>query len=203
MRSSCGRRRPRNTTSRRLTDLGKAAGKLKLGAGTEFVDRRDGIKGLKEVYGVEFGEFRQFAALRLRYDALTQKQIDVANGFSTDWQIAAEKFVALDDDKCLFPPYYLAPVVRPEIAANPKIVAIARAGRRGARQSDHAGAQPPGRGRQEGAAPGRGRVPEGQRHCALRRSPARTPSPAATALPPPSGPTRPVGAARDCWARAR
>jgi osmoprotectant transport system substrate-binding protein len=107
-----------------LTDLGKASGKLKLGAGTEFVDRRDGIKGLKEVYGAEFAEFRQFAALRLRYDALTQKQVDVANGFSTDWQIAAEKFVALDDDKSLFPPYYLAPVVRPEIAANAKIVAI-------------------------------------------------------------------------------
>jgi osmoprotectant transport system substrate-binding protein len=107
-----------------LTDLGKASSKLKLGAGTEFVDRRDGIAGLKEVYGAEFAEFRQFAALRLRYDALTQKQVDVANGFSTDWQIAAEKFVALDDDKSLFPPYYLAPVVRPEIAANPTIVAI-------------------------------------------------------------------------------
>lgn len=107
-----------------LTDLGKASSKLKLGAGTEFVDRRDGIKGLKEVYGAEFAEFRQFAALRLRYEALVQKQVDVANGFSTDWQIAAEKFVALDDDKSLFPPYYLAPVARLEIANNPKIVEI-------------------------------------------------------------------------------
>ena len=53
-----------------LTDLAKVSPKLKLGAGPEFADRRDGIKGLKEVYGIEFGEFRQFAALRLRYDAL-------------------------------------------------------------------------------------------------------------------------------------
>src|SRR5450631_3362284 len=60
-----------------LSDLAKVAGTLKLGAGPEFGDRRDGIKGLKEVYGIEFGEFRQFAALRLRYDALMQKQIDV------------------------------------------------------------------------------------------------------------------------------
>lgn len=105
-----------------LTDLGKVANKLSLGAGTEFVDRRDGIAGLKEVYGAEFKEFKQFAALRLRYEALAQKQVDIANGFSTDWQIAAEKFVALDDDKGLFPPYFLAPVVRPEIAANAKIV---------------------------------------------------------------------------------
>ena len=75
-------------------DLAKVAATLKLGAGPEFGDRRDGLRGLKEVYGLEFGEFRQFAALRLRYEALAQKQIDVANGFSTDWQIAAEKFVA-------------------------------------------------------------------------------------------------------------
>ncbi len=77
---------------------------------------------MKEVYGIEFGEYRQFAAMRLRYEALMQKQIDMANGFATDWQIAAEKFTALKDDKGLFPPYYLAPVVRMEIAANPKIV---------------------------------------------------------------------------------
>ena len=106
-----------------LTDLGRVASKLELGAGTEFVDRRDGIAGLKEVYGAEFRELKQFAALRLRYDALAQKQIDIANGFSTDWQIAAEKFVALDDDKGLFPPYFLAPVVRPDIAKNEKVVA--------------------------------------------------------------------------------
>ena len=105
-----------------LSDLAKVAGTLKLGAGPEFGDRRDGLRGLKEVYGLEFGEFRQFAALRLRYEALAQKQIDVANGFSTDWQIAAEKFFALDDDKGLFPPYYLAPVVRMEIAGDQKIV---------------------------------------------------------------------------------
>ena len=62
-------------------------------------------------------------ALRLRYEALNQKQIDIANGFATDWQIAAEKFAALQDDKGLFPPYFLAPVVRMDtVAANSKAV---------------------------------------------------------------------------------
>lgn len=112
-----------------LSDLAKVAPGLKLGAGPEFADRRDGLKGMKEVYGLEFGEFKQFAALRLRYDALTGKQIDVANGFATDWQIAAERFVALSDDKGLFPPYYLAPVARMELAGNAKAVeALARVG---------------------------------------------------------------------------
>ena len=106
-----------------LSDLAKVAGKLKLGAGPEFGDRRDGLKGMKEVYGIEFGEYRQFAALRLRYEALMQKQIDIANGFATDWQIAAEKFASLKDDKNLFPPYYLAPVVRMDtVAGNAKAV---------------------------------------------------------------------------------
>ena len=112
----------RSLNLKTLSDLAKAASTLKIGAGPEFGDRRDGLRGLKEVYGIEFGEFRQFAALRLRYEALAQKQIDVANGFSTDWQIAAEKFFALDDDKGLFPPYYLAAVVRMEIAADQKVV---------------------------------------------------------------------------------
>ncbi|NNM74190.1 glycine betaine ABC transporter substrate-binding protein [Enterovirga aerilata] len=105
-----------------LTDLGRVAGKLKLGAGSEFFDRYDGLPGLNEVYGITFSVTRQFAALRLRYEALAQKQVDVANGFSTDWQIAAEKFTALDDDKNLFPPYELAPVVRMEIARDAKLV---------------------------------------------------------------------------------
>jgi osmoprotectant transport system substrate-binding protein len=113
----------REMNLKNLSDLAKVSSKLKLGAGPEFADRHDGLKGLKEVYGLEFGEFRQFAALRLRYEALTQKQIDVANGFATDWQIAAGKFAALEDDKGLFPPYYLAPVVRLDtVSNNPRIV---------------------------------------------------------------------------------
>ena len=106
-----------------MSDLAKVSKQLKLGAGPEFGDRRDGIKGMKDVYGIEFGEYRQFAAMRLRYEALMQKQIDIANGFATDWQIAAEKFAALEDDKGLFPPYFLCPVVRQDtVASNPKIV---------------------------------------------------------------------------------
>jgi len=106
-----------------MSDLAKVSKQLKLGAGPEFGDRRDGIKGMKDVYGIEFGEYRQFAAMRLRYEALMQKQIDIANGFATDWQIAAEKFAALEDDKGLFPPYFLCPLVRQDtVASNPKIV---------------------------------------------------------------------------------
>lgn len=107
-----------------LSDLARVAPKLRLGGGSEFFDRFDGVPGLRKVYGIEFGESRQFAALRLRYDALANGQADVTNGFTTDWQIAAGTYVVLVDDKHLFPPYFLAPVVRRRIAENPRIVAV-------------------------------------------------------------------------------
>lgn len=108
-----------------LSDLAGASRQLVLGAGTEFLDRWDGIPGLKSVYGVEFKSFRQFAKLGLRYDALAAKQVDVANGFATDWQIEDQKLVTLRDDKDLFPPYFVAPVVRQSVlAAQPRLAEI-------------------------------------------------------------------------------
>jgi osmoprotectant transport system substrate-binding protein len=111
-----------------LSDLANVSGRLIFGGGPEFPDRKDGLPGLKRVYGAEFKEFKQFAKLGLRYDALLQKEIDVANGAATDWKISAEKLVALADDKGLFPPYFVAPVVREEaLAANPKIAELLEA----------------------------------------------------------------------------
>ena len=109
-----------------LADLGMGPSKaLIMGAGPEFLDRQDGLPGLKATYGIEFKEFKQFAKIGLRYDALLAKQIDVANGFATDWQIAEQKLVVLEDTKGLFPPYYVAPVVRMDtLKASPKIAEV-------------------------------------------------------------------------------
>ena len=108
-----------------LSDLGRNAKQLVIGAGPEFTDRQDGLPGLRATYGAEFKDFKQFAKLGLRYDALAAKQIDVANGFATDWQIAEQKLVVLDDDKGLFPPYFVAPVIRRQtLQANPKIAEV-------------------------------------------------------------------------------
>lgn len=108
-----------------LSDLAKVANTLVFGGGAEFPDRADGLPGLKRVYNAEFKEFKQFAKLGLRYDALSQKDVDVVNGAATDWQIGAQDLVALADDKGLFPPYYVAPVVRQQVLdANPKVAEI-------------------------------------------------------------------------------
>jgi len=107
-----------------LSDLAKVSKELKLGAGPEFRDRKDGIPGLRAKYGMEFKEDLQMA-IGLRYQAIANGQIDVVNGYATDGMIGALKLKRLKDDKSLWPPYYLVPVVRREtLDANPKIADV-------------------------------------------------------------------------------
>jgi osmoprotectant transport system substrate-binding protein len=98
---------------------------LSFGAEGSFADRSDGLPGMSRVYGIHFKDFRNLAKLGIRYSALTSKNIDVSFGFTTDWQIAEDGLVVLDDDKHLFPPYFLVPVIRQDtLAKNPKIATV-------------------------------------------------------------------------------
>ena len=104
-----------------LSDLTKVAKELKIGAGPEFRDRKDGLPGLKDKYGMVFGEDLQMA-IGLRYQALKSDQVQVVNGYSTDGMISALKLKRLRDDKSLWPPYFVVPVIRREaLEANPKV----------------------------------------------------------------------------------
>jgi osmoprotectant transport system substrate-binding protein len=106
------------------SDLAKVSKELKLGAGPEFRDRKDGLPGLREKYGMEFKEDMQIA-IGLRYQALKNDQIQVVNGYSTDGMIAAMKLKRLKDDKNLWPPYYIVPVVRKDaLDANPTMADV-------------------------------------------------------------------------------
>jgi len=108
-----------------LTDLGPASKNLSFGAEGSFADRSDGLPGMSRVYGIHFKDFRNLAKLGIRYSALTSKNIDVSFGFTTDWQIAQDGLVVLSDDKHLFPPYFLVPVIRQDtLARNPKIADV-------------------------------------------------------------------------------
>ena len=107
-----------------LSDLAKVSKELKLGAGPEFRDRKDGIPGLKAKYGMEFKEDLQLA-IGLRYQALKNDQIQIVNGYATDGMISAMKLARLKDDQNLWPPYYVVPVVRKDaLDANPKISGV-------------------------------------------------------------------------------
>jgi len=97
---------------RSLSDLSRAAPKLRLGAIPEFTKREDGLPGLQRVYGgFEFAQVRLFD-IGLKYEALVRGQVDVVVAFGTDGQIVADKLVIFADDKHFWPAYQVAPVVR-------------------------------------------------------------------------------------------
>ena len=95
-----------------ISDMVAKANQLILVGPPEFAEREDGIPGLKRVYG-NF-ELKQFLPIDpgLRYQALTSGQADVAVAFGTDGEIAANDLLLLKDDKGLYPPYQVAPVIR-------------------------------------------------------------------------------------------
>ena len=94
-----------------LSDAGAYTPGWKLGAGYEFVQRQDGLPGLKRTYGLRLNEIRTMD-LGLLYSALDQQQVDLAAANSTDGQLSGNQFTALLDDKHYFPPYQAAFVVR-------------------------------------------------------------------------------------------
>ncbi|MBW3586494.1 MAG: ABC transporter substrate-binding protein [Cyanobacteria bacterium 0813] len=98
-----------------LSQLGKAAPKLRAGFGPEFKDREDGFPGLAKTYGLKFAGEPKELLLGLLYQALQQKEVDVIAGNTTDGLIQSLGLVVLKDDKNYFPPYQAVPVVRSQI----------------------------------------------------------------------------------------
>lgn len=97
-----------------LSDLAGTAEQLVAIGTPEFQVREDGLPGLRATYGgFEFAEYKGVDP-GLRYPALLSGEADVAVGFSTDGEISAFNLVLLEDDKGVFPPYQVAPVVRQE-----------------------------------------------------------------------------------------
>ncbi|GAB4217479.1 MAG: glycine betaine ABC transporter substrate-binding protein [Synechococcales cyanobacterium] len=88
----------------------------------EFQARPDGLPGLQKAYGNFRLKGYRAVDPGLRYTGLTSGQADVAVAFGTDGQISHYNLVLLEDDKKLFPPYQVAPVVRQDtLTANPVV----------------------------------------------------------------------------------
>ncbi len=80
------------------------------GLPSEFIEREDGWKKLKEAYPLPLKTVQMDAALM--YDALHNGRLDVISGYSTDGRIQAFDLRVLEDDRNFFPPYFVAPLVR-------------------------------------------------------------------------------------------
>jgi osmoprotectant transport system substrate-binding protein len=95
-----------------IEDLKAGAKDLILGGPPEFKTRQQGVVGLKDVYGLEFKEFRSLdTAGPVTVAALSKNDIQVANLFTTDPAIAVNNFVVLDDPKNLFSSQNVTPLI--------------------------------------------------------------------------------------------
>jgi osmoprotectant transport system substrate-binding protein len=94
-----------------ISDLAAIAGEATIVAPSDFVDRPDGLQGLQDFYGMEFREVLSVEP-GIRYQAIENDQAQVVLAFGTDGQVSGLDLVLLEDDKGLWPPYHVAPVVR-------------------------------------------------------------------------------------------
>jgi osmoprotectant transport system substrate-binding protein len=97
-----------------ISELAEIAGELTIVAPSDFVERPDGLQGLQDFYGMEFGEVLSVEP-GIRYQALQEDQAQVVLAFGTDGQVAGYDLVLLKDDRGLWPPYHVAPVVRQDV----------------------------------------------------------------------------------------
>ncbi|MEV6169531.1 ABC transporter substrate-binding protein [Streptomyces sp. NPDC051954] len=95
-----------------LADLKKQNGNLVIGAAPEVKKREVGAVGLKDVYGVEFKEFKSLdSSGPLVKGALKKGDVDVANLFTTDTDIVANDWVVLTDPRNLIPGQHVVPLI--------------------------------------------------------------------------------------------
>jgi osmoprotectant transport system substrate-binding protein len=96
-----------------IADLKNVAPKLRLGAPAPFQTDAYGVRGMKRVYGVEFGQFVPLSSSgSITATALATGTVDAANIFSTDPSIEKNGFVVLQDPKNEFPAQNVVPLFR-------------------------------------------------------------------------------------------
>jgi osmoprotectant transport system substrate-binding protein len=92
-----------------VADL-KKLGSFTVGARPEFRNRFQGLKGMRSEYGLTNAKFKQLA-LGIQYQALDSGDVDTANVFSTDAQLASGKYTVLKDPKGVFGYQHVAMVM--------------------------------------------------------------------------------------------
>ncbi|MGH3146758.1 MAG: ABC transporter substrate-binding protein [Rubrobacter sp.] len=96
-----------------FSDLRGPADELIVGGPPEMSERPDGLPGMKEVYGIEFEEFKALdAGGPLTVEALSNGDIDVGRVFTSQGVIEQRDWVVLEDDKELSPAQNVIPIIR-------------------------------------------------------------------------------------------
>ena len=95
-----------------IADLQPVAGQLTLGGPPEWKTRQTGAPGLKKIYNVVFKDFKTLdAGGPLTIKALKNGSIQAGDVFTTDPNIVANGWVALEDPKNLFAAQNVLPLI--------------------------------------------------------------------------------------------
>lgn len=106
---------------RNISDLVKIENTLNPGMTLEFIDRHDGMKGLKKAYNLNVQTKAMEPALR--YEAIHDGRINLIDAYATDSELQQYHLELLNDDKNFFPVYQGAPLMKMEFAnKHPKVV---------------------------------------------------------------------------------
>ncbi|MDR1824039.1 MAG: ABC transporter substrate-binding protein [Bifidobacteriaceae bacterium] len=97
----------------KISDLAAVGGEMVLAGPSEWKERYQGVPGLEDLYGITFKEFKVFdAGGPLTLAALVNGQAQAGDMFSSDPAIPENDLVALEDDKYLFMPAQVVPIIR-------------------------------------------------------------------------------------------
>lgn len=98
-----------------ISDLQQHAAELRFASQGEFDQRSDGIPALEATYGAFNWKSSKVYDNSLKYEILANDEADVAPAYTTEGRLMEEQYTLLIDDKQVWPPYNLAPVVRDEV----------------------------------------------------------------------------------------
>ena len=99
----------------RLSDLTALAPGLVFGGPPECPERPFCLRGLREVYGLQFGEVRSMPSRAATVEALVSGEIDVGLLETTDARLSVAPVMLLVDDQGLQPHENVVPLVRTDV----------------------------------------------------------------------------------------
>lgn len=108
-----------------ISDLQSHASELVFTTNGDFMERDDGMPALEETYGSFSWKDVKTCDTSLQYELLSNKQADVLPGATTNGKNVSDEYTVLEDDKQVWPPYNIIPIVRGDVLTeNPDIADI-------------------------------------------------------------------------------
>jgi osmoprotectant transport system substrate-binding protein len=113
---------------RTISDLQQNAPNLRFASRGSFYEREDALPGLAKVYGPFAWKSTSEIADSLKWQLILSGEADASSVSTTEGQLADPAFVLVIDDKAVWPPYNIAPVIRQNVLdAYPRIAEILNA----------------------------------------------------------------------------